>query len=149
MAQKSVRIWFKKTVKIDRLTFRQRDTLRIGSAGLLDFKRRVSQGLNTLDQPAKPLSKRYAIRKSRLRRGNRRDLWFTGKMLSNLTIRTVSDKRAVARLTSAKDRLKAAVNQRRERWLAFSPANTRAVLDTARKVLAEAKKRMIIPITGR
>ena len=146
---KSVRIWFKKTVQVDHLSFKQRDVLRIGSAGLLDLKRRVASGLNTEDQPAKPLSKRYAIRKSRLRRGNKRDLFLSGRMLSNLTIRSVSDKRVTARLTSAKERLKAAVNQRRERWLAFSPANTRAVLDTARKVLAEARRRLIVPIIGR
>ncbi|MBI2817345.1 MAG: hypothetical protein HYX72_10425 [Acidobacteria bacterium] len=78
---------------IDHLTFRQLDMLKVGVAGLTDLKRRLRAGLGPTGMPAKSLAKRYAIQKSKHGKGNKRDLWFTGKMLGNLQVRTVSDRR--------------------------------------------------------
>ncbi|MBI4443630.1 MAG: hypothetical protein HY649_09690 [Acidobacteria bacterium] len=137
---KSVRIWQRKQLRLDRLNFRQRDMVEIGAAGLLAVKRRLGLAQGPGDSPAKPLTKRYAIQKSKLRKGNRRDLWLTGRMLKNLTLRTVSENSSKAALTSRKERVKGLANQKIEPWVALSPKNQAAVKEAARRVLAEAKR---------
>jgi len=139
----AVRIWQKKKLVLDHLTFQQRDMVRIGSAGLLSVFRRLSAHQGPSDAPAKPLTKRYAMWKTRKHKGRFRDLKFTGDMLRNLTLRTVTDKTARAGLTSRKERIKGWANAEREPWLLFSPANRRAVMDVARQVFQEAKARMV------
>lgn len=139
----SVRIWQKRLLQLDLLTFKQRDMVQIGSAGLLSVKRRLRQAQGPTDAPAKPLTKRYARYKSKLRKGNRRDLWLTGKMLNNLTLRTVSEKSAKAALTSRKERIKGWANMKREPWLVFSPANRAVVIARAREVFAMATQRIV------
>lgn len=141
---KSVRIWYRKRLRLDRLNFRQRDMVEIGSAGLLSVKKRLASAQGPSDTPAKPLTKRYAIQKSKLRKGNRRDLWLTGRMLKNLTLRTVSENSSKAALTSRKQRLKGWANTKIEPWLVFSLKNKLAVMEKAKKVFLAAKKRLII-----
>jgi len=104
----------------------------------------VGAVLGPLDTPAKPLTKRYAIRKTRLGKGNRRNLTFTGDMLRNFMVRTVSENRARAALSTRKDRIKAWVNQKIEPWVVFSPKNKAAVLEAARRVLNEMKSTLLL-----
>ncbi len=141
---KSVRIWHKKQLRLDMLTFRQREMVNVGAAGLLSVMQRLSAARGPDDAPAKPLTKRYAIYKSKLRKGNRRDLKLTGAMLSNLKLRTVSDNSARAALTSRKERIKGAANTKREPWLVFSPENRKVVLEKFKGVLQERIKRLVI-----
>ena len=140
----SVRIWQKKRVVLDHLNFRQHQMFKIGTVGVAAVKNRVQAALGPEDQPAKPLTKRYAIRKTKLGKGNRRNLTFTGDMLRNLSLRTVSEKSAKAGLTSRKERMKAWANQKIEQWLAFSPKNKAAVIEAARRVMQEAAKRLVV-----
>ena len=144
---KSVRIWQKKQLRLDHLTFRQRDMVEIGTAGLLAVKKRIAAAQGPGDSSAKPLTKRYAIRKSKLRKGNLRDLWLTGRMLKNLTLRTVSDNSSKAALTSRKERIKGLANTRIQPWLVFSPKNKAEVMERAKQVFLEAKKRLLISKT--
>jgi hypothetical protein len=103
----SVRIWFRKQLRVDHLNFRQFEMLKLGTVGLAAVKNRLAAGLGPTDAPAKPLSKRDAIYKSkRLRRRAVRDLTLTGSMLGNLSVRTVSERAAKAALTSRKERIK-------------------------------------------
>ena len=141
---KSVRIWHRKQLRLHELTVKQRDMVRIGSVGLLARKKSLSMALNLEDAPAKPLTKRYAIHKSKLRKGNLRDLWLTGKMLKNLTLRTVSENSSKAALTSRKERIKGLANARIEPWLVFSPKNKLAVMEKAKQVFLEVKNRLIV-----
>ena len=143
MAQ-AVRIWFKKQMRLDRLTFQQREMVQIGAAGLLDMKRRVSQARGPTDAPAKPLARYYAIWKSKHHKGRRRDLKVTGSMLGNLTLRTVSENIAKASLTSRKERITAAANNKRELWVAFSPVNRRAIWEKAKQLLPDRMRRLAI-----
>ena len=138
----SVRIWQKKRLVLDHLNFRQHQLFKIGTVGVAAVKNRLQAPLGPEDQPAKPLTKRYAIRKTKLGKGNRRNLNFTGDMLRNLQVRTASEKAAKASLTSRKDRIKAWANQKIEQWLVFSPKNKSAVVDAARRVMTEAAKRL-------
>jgi len=89
MAQ-SVRIWQKRQLRLDTLTFRQRDMVTIGAAGLLSVFKRLAAGQGPNDTPAMPLKKGYAIYKSKKGKGNRRNLWLTGQMLGSLKLRTVT-----------------------------------------------------------
>jgi hypothetical protein len=167
MAQ-SVRIWQKKQLRLDTLTFKQRDMVTIGSTGLLSVFKRVSAAQGPNDGPAKPLSPYYARYKSRMRKGNRRSLWFTGQMLGSLKLRTVSENRAYSavgetirtekRLIKTTDKKwtrkgkferfltnkdVARANQKREPWLTFSPINRQAVIAKAREVLISIKNQLV------
>ncbi len=139
----SVRIWEKKQIRLDRLNFKQHQMFKIGNVGVAAVKNRVGAALGPSDAPAKPLTKRYAIRKTRLGKGNRRNLAFTGDMLRNFMVRTVSENRARAGLSTRKDRMKAWVNQKIEPWVVFSPKNKAAVLEAARRVLNEMKSTLL------
>ncbi len=119
--------------------------LKVGTVGLAAVKNRLAAGLSPGDAAAKPLTKRYAIFKSkRLRRRAVRDLSLTGSMLRNLSVRTVSEKAAKASLTSRKDRIKGLANERIEPWLVFSPANRAAVTEAAKRIFREMIPRLIV-----
>jgi hypothetical protein len=141
----SVRIWFKRQLRVDHLSFRQFQMLKLGTVGLAAVKNRLAAGLSPRDASGKPLTKRYAIFKSkRLRRRAVRDLSLTGSMLRNLSVRTVSEKAAKAALTSRKDRIKGLANERIEPWLVFSPANRAAVTEAARRIFREMLPRLVV-----
>jgi len=140
----SVRVYQKKQLRLDLLNFRQHQMFKIGNVGVAAVKNRVGAALGPSDAPAKPLTKRYAIRKTRLGKGNRRNLTFTGDMLRNFMVRTVSENRAAASLSTRKDRIKAWVNQKIEPWVVFSPKNRAAVLEAARRVLDEMKNTLLV-----
>jgi len=143
----SVRVFYKKQVRIDQMNFRQQSMFKIGTVGVAAVKNRLAAAQGPTDSAAKPLTKRYAIRKTKLGRGNRRDLMLTGDMLRNFQVRTVSDNRAKASNSTRKDRLKAWINQKIEPWIVFSPKNRAAVLEATRRVLAEMKPRLLLERT--
>jgi hypothetical protein len=141
----SVRIWFRKQLRVDHLNFRQFQMLKLGTVGLAAVKNRLAAGLGPTDAPAKPLTKRYAIYKAkRLRRRAVRDLSLSGNILRNLSVRTVSERASKAALTSRKERIKGLANMRREPWLVFSPRNRAAVVEAARHILREITPRLVL-----
>ena len=140
----SVRIWQKKQIVLDHLNFRQHQMVKIGTVGVATVKNRVTAALGPDDGSAKPLTKRYAIRKTRLGLGNRRNLTFTGNMLRNLSLRTVSENSAKANVTSRKERIKAWANQNIQPWLVFSSKNRAAVTEAARRVFQENIRRLVL-----
>ena len=141
---KSVRIWQKKQLIFNQLSFVHRDMVKIGTVGVAAVKNRLAAAQGPEDRSAKPLTKRYAIHKTRLGKGNRRTLSLTGRMLSNFSLRTVNENSAKAGLTSRKERIKGWANQKIEPWVVLSLKNQAAVKEAARRVLAEAKKRLIV-----
>ncbi|MCW5982697.1 MAG: hypothetical protein KIT09_31705 [Bryobacteraceae bacterium] len=140
----SVRIWQKRQIRIDHLNFRQTQMLKIGTVGVAALKNRLAAAQGPSDAPAKPLRKRYAIQKTKLGLGNRRNLSFSGAMLRNLQVRTVSENKSRAGLSTRKDRIKAWANQKIEPWLVFSPKNRQAVKEATRRLLAEMKPRLVV-----
>jgi hypothetical protein len=140
----SVRIWQKRQIRINHLTFPQMTMFKVGTVGVASVKNRLAAAQGPNDTPAKPLTKRYAIRKTKLGRGNRRNLTLTGDMLRNFLVRTVSENKAKASNTTRKDRIKAWANQRIEPWVVFSPKNRHAVLEAGRRVLAEMAPRLTL-----
>jgi hypothetical protein len=140
----SVRVYQRRQLRLDLLSFRQRQMYELGMFGVAAVKERLAAARGPEDQPAKPLTKRYAIWKTRQGKGNRRNLWLTGEMLTNFTVRTVSENRAKANVSTRKDRIKAWANQKREAWMVFSPKNKAAVLEAARKMLDAIKPRLLL-----
>jgi len=144
----SVRIFQKKQIRLDRLNFRQNQMFQIGNVGVATVKNRLSAGLGPNDSPAKPLSKRYAIWKTKLGKGNRRNLYLSGNMLRNFMVRTVSEKQAKASNTTRKDREKAWANQQIEPWGVFSPKNIQAVVESTNRIVQEMVPRLVLERGG-
>src|ERR1022692_399960 len=140
----SVRVWQKKQIRLDLLSFKQEQMFKIGNVGVAAVKNRVQAARGPTDSAAKPLTKQYAIRKTILGRGNRRNLSLTGDMLRNLSVRTVSENKARSGYSTRKDRIKAWVNQRIEPWLLFSPKNEASVLEASRRVFQEMIPRLVL-----
>ena len=140
----SIRIYQKKQIRLDRLTFRQAQMFKIGNVGVAAVKNRLAAAQGPTDSSAKPLTKRYAIQKTKLGMGNRRSLSFTGDMLRNFLVRTVSENKAKASNSTRKDRLKAWINNKIETWIAFSPRNRSAVLAATNRILIENKSRLLL-----
>ena len=140
----SVRIYQKKQARIDRLNVRQAQMFKIGNVGLASVKNRLAAAQGPNDGAAKPLSRYYAIRKTKMGKGNRRDLMLTGNMLRNFQVRSVSENKAKASNSTRKDRIKAWITSKIEPWAVFSPKNRQVVHQTAQQLLAEIAPRMVI-----
>jgi hypothetical protein len=140
----TVRIKTRGRIRLTGTTFRQFHMLQVGKAALESFKKRVTAGRTPQDLPAKPLTKRYAIRKSKMLRAKAvRDLRLTGAMLDNLTVRSASDNRVTAALTSRKARIKALANERIQHWMAFSPSDRRNVMQVAQHLFRSIVRYMV------
>jgi hypothetical protein len=140
----SVRIYQKKEVRLDRLNIKQAQMFKIGNVGLASVKNRLAAAQGPTDGAAKPLSRLYAIRKTKMGRGNRRDLMLTGDMLRNFMVRTVSENKAKASNSTRKERVKAWITNKIEPWAVFSPKNRIVVQQTAQQVLNEIAPRLAI-----
>ena len=79
----SIRIYQKKQIRLDRLNFRQTQMFKIGNVGVAAVKNRLAAAQGPTDGSAKPLTKRYAIWKTKHGKGNRRNLMLSGDMLRN------------------------------------------------------------------
>ncbi len=140
----SVRIYQKKEARIDRLNVRQAEMFKIANVGLASVKNRLAAAQGPTDSAAKPLSKYYAIRKTKMGKGNRRNLMLTGDMLRNFMVRTVSENKARATNSTRKDRIKAWITSKIEPWAVFSPRNRQVVHDTAQHLLAQLAPRLVM-----
>ena len=140
----SVRVYQKKQIRLDRLNFRQTQMFKIGNVGVAAVKNRLAAAQGPDDGPAKPLTKRYAIWKTKLGKGNRRNLMLSGDMLRNFMVRTVSENKAKASNSTRKDRIKAWITSKIEPWIVFSPRNKAAVVSAANQVLREAAPRLVL-----
>jgi len=143
----SVRIYQKKEVRLDRLNIKQAQMFKIGNVGLASVKNRLAAAQGPNDGAAKPLSRYYAIRKTKMGKGNRRNLMLTGDMLRNFMVRTVSENKAKASNSTRKERVKAWITNKIEPWAVFSPKNRLVVQRTAQQVLNEIAPRLAIERT--
>ncbi len=140
----SIRIYVKKQIRLDRLNFKQNQMFKVGTMGVTSVKSRLAASQGPADSPAKPLTRAYAIAKSKRGKGNRRNLMLTGDMLGNFMVRTVSENKATANLTTRKGRIKAWINQKLEPWMVFSPKNKVTVAEATRQALAELTPRLLV-----
>lgn len=141
----SVRIHQKKRIRLHGLTFKQLQMVKIGRVGLAEIKRRIAAAQGSNDEPAKPLKDvSYKLQKKRKGLPAVRDLHFSGEMMKNLTLRTVSEKAAKAAFTSRKARSKANANQNIEPFVVFSPKNEEVIREATEKELRENAKTLIV-----
>jgi hypothetical protein len=109
--------------------------LRILMVGLDSIRSRLARGIGETDGPTKPLTKRYAIYKSRVTRSRSiRDLRLTGELLDGLKPRYADDTKAVADASGRKGRMKARIYRD---LLRFSPQDQEAMREMAADVFAE------------
>ncbi|MEN6532175.1 MAG: hypothetical protein ABFD89_00835 [Bryobacteraceae bacterium] len=160
--QSSVRIYVKKQVRLDRLSFDQTKMFKLGNVAVAAVKNRLSLAQGPNDTAAKPLTKRYAIWKTKRGKGNRRNLSLSGDMLRNFQVRTVSENRARAyvtgrstsksmwskakrpRFVGVENKVKAWAMQKIEPWMVLSPKNRASVSEAARRILREMAKRLTV-----
>lgn len=148
MADQRVRIYVKGLPQVDRLSFGQRNMMKLGTVSVASVGNRAQAARNAYDAPARPLSRKYAIRKTQLLsrggfrrtgrgsgRKNVRDLTLTGDMLRNFRVRTVTQSRANAACSTRKDRIKALSNNRIEQWIAHSRKNIQDVVRAGQQIL--------------
>lgn len=140
-----VRVYVKRQLRLDRLTFNQQQMFQIGTKGVESVKNRVQSARNATDSAAKPLTKKYAIRKTmKFRRKVQRDLTLSGRMIENFQVRTVSENKAYASMTTRHAREAAGKNNSLERWVAFSPTNIKQTIDAAYVIFKEIAPRLVI-----
>ena len=140
----SVRVYYKKQIRIDRMNFRQQSMLKIGTVGVATVKNRLAASQDSNDAPSKTLTKGYARQKTRLGLGDKRDLMLTGDMLRNFQVRVVTENKAKANNSSRKGRLKAWINQKIEPWVLFSPKNQKATQESASLILKEMAPTLVL-----
>lgn len=155
----SIRVYVKKKIEVGRMNFDQKQMLTLGTIGLGSIKTRIQAALNTNDGPSKPLTRHYAIRKSRLRGvqkntggvlggaraiTNKRDLTLTGEMMRNLRVSSVSENTAKSTWSTVLNRAKATNNQRLDPFIDFSPRNVKAVMDNAGQILSNLIGRLVL-----
>lgn len=74
-----------------------------------------------------------------------RDLFLSGEMLANLSIRKANTKQVVYGLTARGPRMKAIANAKKEEWLGFSPRNERDVMKEAATQIAHRVPQLVKP----
>jgi hypothetical protein len=135
-----VRVYVKRQLRFDLLDFDRQQMYRLGVVGVAEVLDRVSRGQGPEDQKAKPLSKRYAIRKSKFGLRNVRDLrgfGFGGHMLDNLKVRTVGLNDVRAGFSTARMREKARGNEQRESFMVFSRRNVQRIAEVGGKIFKQ------------
>jgi hypothetical protein len=103
---------------------------------------RISQAINVHDQPARPLSLRYA--KSKVKAGGQpvRDLHLTGDMLASLRVVDLESNSATVGFADPGQEAKARHNERFENMLGVSPADETQVDSDVRNIFAGNLKRL-------
>lgn len=105
-------------------------------------KQRIARAVNVNDQPAKPLSQhgrgrqRYFYVKKAKGKNPQRDLVFTGRMMSDVAVVAAKSGEVRIGFRSPRESMKAAMNQRRESMLWFSPEDQRKIGQIVREEIA-------------
>jgi hypothetical protein len=166
---KSVRVYVKKQLRLDLLTLSQRKMYEIGMVGLDSIKKRVARGGGPNDGAAPALrsnkwkaiklhnnlkpfrdlhgtglmwpEKEQDIEKRRAQKTwDKRKLKKVGHLMEQLTVRGVSDTRAVISVSTRAGRKKAAGNRK---MLGFSPRNNQDIARSVYATIKEMKGKMV------
>jgi len=103
------------------LTPRAQHMMTLGEYGVSLMKQRVGKGIGSDDAPMPPLTSRYAKFKNRAKGRTVRDLSFTGSMLGDMSLRSVSESQARIDITTRDGRMKARANEQKAPWFGWSP----------------------------
>lgn len=160
----SVRVYFKRTLRLDHLSTNQRDMVALGTEGLNSIRRRLHANRDSSDQPAPPL-KSESWKRIKKKQGLRpiRDLWgtgmawpaksksakprkpvlkFVGHLLDLIHIQSVTDHSVlITEPTTRFGRIKA---RRHAYMMQFSPNNRSEIAEKIRSMLSQRVKRLAI-----
>lgn len=133
----SIRVYVKGKIELGRLSVPQQTMFKLGTIMLGRKLESLRLGLNSKGVKAKPLTKKYAIRKNKRHRTgkNFRDLRLTGQMLANFSVRTVSENRAKVWFSSGIARTKAIANHKIDQQLPLSDAELYQIGGSSRRLL--------------
>jgi hypothetical protein len=139
-----IKCYVKRRLELGRLNFSQRQMFLLGNIALGNVMNRISLAQGPADTPAKPLKKPYAIRKTKYGLGNKRNLYYTGRMKRAVSVRSVSETSARAFPTTRHARLAGHANTRIEPWLVYSPKNRMAVVKSANIFFMQNARRLAL-----
>lgn len=120
--------------------FSSQQMVDLGGVFLGSMFARWDRAENVYDLPAKPLGKGYAIQKSKLRRGNRRNLKSTGEMRAGIGVLEANENRVVIGAFDPVIDQRIAFNNARDRQFGASPRDMTAVADEVRDMKAVTVK---------
>lgn len=140
----TIRLYVKKQIRVDRLNFNQAQMLKLGTVALAARKNDILALRTPTGEATKPLHRWYAIRKTRMGKGNRRNLTLTGSMLRSWNVRTVSENRANASWTTLRERQKALANNLIQNFVAHSKNGIEATRRAGQLLLNESAKRLLV-----
>jgi len=172
---KTVNIYVKRQIRLDLLSFKQRQMYDLGNAALGSIKERVARAYGPNDAPAPPLKseswkrikKHFGGRPIRDLEGNgmmlqstirhyrdkrskgkfKINLQYVGHLMDQLSVRKVSDNQAfIVEPTTVAGRIKARGNRE---MLGFSPRNCAVIYQAATKILGELTKKMVKAVMGK
>jgi len=107
---------------------KQRALGRAASGYVLDMEKRVDKGVGLYGR-MKPYHPKYAeYRNSRGRRTDIVDLQFTGQMLADMGVVSLSPTKAVISFSQQKQRIKAISNQRKRPWFGVNDSEHTRIL---------------------
>lgn len=107
-------------VRLRGFGFKKIHHLRLLIEGIRSIRVRLGKAVDENDTRTKPLSKGYAIFKTRSGKGNLRNLRFTGALLEGIKPRYADDQQAIADATGSLGRIKARLYRD---LLRFSPSD--------------------------
>lgn len=151
--------------------FTELQMLALGNCGVDVIKERVSRGVGSDDAPMPVLKSRkarrwskkqsrwvvydreskfsYAQQKKDAGLQSNRDLTFTGDMLSDFSVRSVSATEVRMDITTQESRMKARVNEIRAPWFGWSPADMVKLIGKARELFGHMVQDFGVSIAGR
>ncbi len=112
----------------------------LGEVFLSSMFGRWDRAENVYDLPAKPLGKGYAIQKSKLRRGNRRNLKSTSEMRAGIHVLAANENRVVIGADDPVIDQRIAFNNARDRQFGASPKDLETVTNHVRDLKAVTVK---------
>lgn len=139
-----LRVYVKRRIELGRLDVPQQTMFKLGTIAVARKKESIRQGLNSAGVKAKKLSKGHAIRKAKRRLPQIRNLWFTGQMLNNLSVRTVSQNKAKIGFSSGIARTKALANYKIDPQIPFSDRDVNFIGESSRRLLSTELTRTLL-----
>ena len=110
----------------------------LGRIGEKTIKERASRCIGSDDLPMRPLSKGYAIKKSKQGKGNKPNLSYSGEMLNALSAGFATERGVRVSITTRHGRLAASGNEARSPWWGWSPKDVETIIRRAHELFRDS-----------
>ncbi len=133
-------------VRLRGFGFKKIHHLRLLLEGIRSIRSRLGKALDENDTRTKPLTKRWAIIKTRAGKGNLRNLRFTGALLDGIKPRYADDQQAIADATGSLGRMKARIYRD---LLRFSPSDQAAMRKVAEELFHDETEQVFQALSSK